>query len=113
MITALDQVMESRLTWPPTKPRAAQRIKSPFGQVEVASESREIDYEMARWRIRQYILSRNNQRIFAGDPAAALWWIDRKSELRVLACDKYPTLGANLRAIRKTLDAMRALERWG
>jgi hypothetical protein len=113
MITALDQVYESRLCWPETRPRTAQRVASAFKGTEVGKEQREIEFEMARWRIRAWIMSRNHQRIMAGDPGAALWWNDRKHELRVLACDKYQKLADNMHAIRLTLAAMRALERWG
>lgn len=113
MITTLDQVSEQRLCWPETKPRAAQRIDGAFKGHEVASVENRIGWEMARWGIRAYIISRNNQRLFAGDPGAALWWTDRQGELRVLACDKYKKLANNLRAIQITLEAMRGLERWG
>lgn len=113
MITSLDQVTESRLCWPDNKPRAAQRVGSPFKNREVASETRGVETELERWRIRKFIVSRNNQRIFAGDPGCAAWWEDRKGELRVLACDKYVKIADNMHAIRLTLEAMRALERWG
>jgi hypothetical protein len=113
MITSLDQVTESRLCWPESKPRAAQRVPSPFKKREPVSEQRGIERELEIWRIRQFIVSRNHQRIFAGDPGAAVWWQDRRRELRVLACDKYQKLADNLHAIRLTLEAMRALERWG
>jgi hypothetical protein len=113
MITALDQVTEQRLCWPETKPRSAQRAKSPFKNTSVDVEQREITHELEKWRVRQFIISRNNQRIYAGDPAAAVWWNDRKAELRVLACDKHIKLADNMHAIRLTLQAMRALERWG
>ena len=113
MITALDQVSESRLCWPETKPRVAQRRDSPFRSPGVDREQRQIEHELEKWRIRQFIISRNNQRIYAGDPAAAVWWTDKKGDLRVLSCDKYTKLGDNMHAIRLTLEAMRALERWG
>lgn len=113
MITDLDQVREGRLTWPETKPRAAHRIASPFRGAEVEAESSEISRELARWGVKDYVISRNRDRIFAGDPGVALWWLDRKKQLRVLAADRYNTLAANLRAIHLTLYAMRALERWG
>ncbi len=64
-------------------------------------------------RVRAYVISRNNQRIFAGDPGVAVWWADRKDALRVLACDKFTTQAFNLHAIVLTLTAMRGLERWG
>lgn len=112
-ITGLDQVSESRVCWPPGKPRSAQRQDSPFRPTEIATEQQAIEVELERWRVSQWIISRNNQRMFAGDPAAALWWNDRAGQLRVLACDKYNKLPDNLHAIRLTLAAMRALERWG
>lgn len=112
MITELDQVTESRLCWPDNKPRAAQRVGSLF-KTETDKATREIECELERWRVRSFIISRNHQRIYAGDPAAAVWWLDRKRELRVLACDKYQKLAENLHALYLTLNAMRALERWG
>lgn len=113
-ITALEQVAEGRLCWPDSKPRSAQRIASAFKGREVVRETKEIEWEMDRWRVRHWIMSRNNQRIFSGDPAAALWWNDRRSgDIRVLACDKYTKLADNIHAILLTLNAMRALERWG
>ncbi len=113
VITDLGQVTESRLCWPENKPRSAQRGGSPFKNREVQSEQRGVEEELGRWGIRQFIISRNNQRIYSGDPAAAAWWRDQKGEIRVLACDKYVKLADNMHAIRLTLEAMRALERWG
>jgi hypothetical protein len=110
-ITELAQVTESRLCWPDNKPRAAQRRTSAFKDREAGRETRLIEEEMFRWRVSGYIVSRNHQRIFAGDPGAALWW--QQGGLRVLACDCYTRLADNLHAIYLTLDAMRALERWG
>jgi hypothetical protein len=112
-ITDLGQVTESRLCWPDTKPRAAQRVGSPFKGAHVDREHRQIELELERWRIRQYIISRNHHRIFAGDPGVAVWWLDRMGEIRVLACDKYQSLADNMHSIVLTLAAMRGLERWG
>lgn len=113
-ITKLEEVHESRLTWPENKPRAAHRGKSPF-RSEIAKAETEVRWEMPRWGVRDgdYIVSRNRTRTFAGDPGVALWWLDRKKQLKVVACDKYDTIAANLHAIYLTLDAMRALDRWG
>jgi hypothetical protein len=112
MIRDLAEVTEGRLCWPDNKPRAAQRVEGPFKNREAATETRGIEMELERWGVRAFVVSRNNQRIYAGDPAAAAWWLQR-GELRVLACDKYIKLANNLHAIRLTLEAMRALERWG
>lgn len=113
MITELGEVTESRLCWPETKPRTVSKVDSPFRHPEVAKAAKGVEREMSAWKIRSWILSRNHQRIYAGDPGAALWWNDRKGELRVLAADKYTKLADNIHAIELTLSAMRGLERWG
>jgi hypothetical protein len=46
------------------------------------------------------------------DPGAAVYWRDGDKKL-VLACDKYVSVGENLYAIGKTIEATRAIERWG
>lgn len=113
MIASLDEVREGRLTWPDHKPRAGHRIRGPFS-TGLDKALQELNWEIERWKPLDYVVSRNNQRVYAGDPAVALWWMDRKTkELRVLACDKYDAMAANAHAVYLTLDAMRALERWG
>lgn len=46
------------------------------------------------------------------DPGIAVWWVERGAE-RVVACDRWYRADENLRAIIKTLEAMRGLDRWG
>lgn len=48
----------------------------------------------------------------ASDPGIAIWWVERGRE-RVVACDRWLRADENLRAIAKTLEAMRGLDRWG
>jgi len=47
-----------------------------------------------------------------GDPGIAVWWVERGQE-RVLACDRWSRADENMRAISKTLEALRGLTRWG
>jgi hypothetical protein len=47
------------------------------------------------------------------DTGAAVYWRNRKDKQLVLACDKYDTVGDNLYAIGKTIEATRGIERWG
>lgn len=51
------------------------------------------------------------------DRGVAVYWtkftIGGGSEQRVLACDRWYRVRDNLRAIEKTLEAMRGIERWG
>lgn len=46
------------------------------------------------------------------DPGIAVWWVEKGNE-RVVACDRWMRADENLRAILKTLEAMRGLDRWG
>lgn len=47
-----------------------------------------------------------------GDHGVAVYFI-WKNDQYVLACDTYQFIWDNLRAIEKSLDAIRGLERWG
>lgn len=47
------------------------------------------------------------------DPGVAVWWQEKGGVERVMAVDRWPTPGQNARAIAKSLDAMRGIERWG
>lgn len=47
------------------------------------------------------------------DSGVAVYWQDRKGERRVMAIDRYTTVGDNLAALAATLCAMRAIERHG
>lgn len=57
-------------------------------------------------------LPRSDQREPA-DPGAAVYWIERGGERRVMAIDVYDRVADNLAAIAATLEAMRAIERHG
>lgn len=46
------------------------------------------------------------------DPAAALYFT-RDGEQLVFACDKWDRVGANIRAIALTIEALRGISRWG
>ncbi len=46
------------------------------------------------------------------DPGIAVYWVKRGHE-HVIACDRWRTIGYNLRSIDMTLAAMRGIDRWG
>lgn len=46
------------------------------------------------------------------DRGVAVYWFDGNNR-RVIACDRWDLVKDNMRAIEKTLDAMRGLDRWG
>jgi hypothetical protein len=118
MITSLDQVSDYPLCWPDNKPRAAERQRSPF-KTTLPKAEREIEQEMRMWRARGYVVSMSaRHRVRQFDPGVALWWnqpITGKPipELRVLACDSYQEVADNLHAIARTLEGLRAFERYG
>lgn len=113
-IVSLEDVTESRLCWPDDQPRTAYRGDSAFKGRELDRETRLIEDELGRWGVKHYIISRNNARIFAGDPGIAVWWTDPSDKtLHRMACDKWRKLADNARAIYKTLDHLRAIERYG
>jgi hypothetical protein len=46
------------------------------------------------------------------DPGIAVWWMQDGRE-QVMACDRWETPVENVRALVKTIDALRGIERWG
>ncbi|GAA5117066.1 J domain-containing protein [Luteolibacter yonseiensis] len=46
------------------------------------------------------------------DPGVAVYF-ERKGKKVCFACDKYDRVWKNMRAIQKTIDALRGIERWG
>lgn len=47
------------------------------------------------------------------DPGVAVYWKTRKNEPRCMAIDQYDRIADNLAAIAATLEAMRAIDRYG
>lgn len=47
------------------------------------------------------------------DPGVAVYWKTRKNEPRCMAIDQYTRIADNLAAIAATLEAMRAIDRYG
>jgi DnaJ domain len=46
------------------------------------------------------------------DTGVAVYFLRRKKQM-VFACDRWHTVQDNMRAIQKTIDAIRGIERWG
>jgi len=46
------------------------------------------------------------------DPGVAVYFQYKKKPM-CFACDKWKTIGDNMQAIRKTIEALRGIERWG
>lgn len=126
------------LAWPAGWPRhdPAWRVESRFGRrnqgwtgrrpPSVAEGTSFIFAELKRMAVEDWsvVISTNIELRLDGlpysnrrdpeDSGAAVYWTgfdDRKKH--VLACDKYKSVGENLYAIGKTIEATRGIERWG
>lgn len=105
--------------WPRTEPH--RRKRSPFSVTPDAARKSML-LEVRRLGGKSPVIStdmplRNDGMPYAGrrppdDPGAALYF-ERKGIQQVLACDQYEHLHDNMRALAKTIEAMRGIERWG
>jgi len=108
------------LHWPDGWPRARWRKSAPF-KVPPQQAKREMMEELARLGASEVIVSTDQPLNKDGSPSLNRRWGDpgvavyfkRKGRDVVLACDQYEQLHDNMRAIGKTAEAMRGIERWG
>lgn len=110
------------LQWPAGSQRAKERKYSSF-QCTVAQARDGINKQIGLLKGINLIISSNvpvraNGDMYAtmkpvdGDTGVAVYFT-WKGEQYVVACDAYVYLWENLRAIEKSIEAMRGLERWG
>lgn len=117
------------LQWPNrlTRTKSSERQRSAFGGRDKASLSpfetgKEVEAELARLRATQWVITSNLPSRgptglpyadgHSSDPGIAVWCVYRRVE-RVFACDRWMKPAENLRAIAKSIEAMRGLVRWG
>lgn len=111
------------LNWPAGWARTPRHLRA-FGPFKVTPDKafRELMQELERLRARNVIISSNlklrqdgypyaNQPRH-GDEGIAVYF-QRKGKDVVMACDKFTRREQNMRAITKTIDALRGMERWG
>lgn len=123
-----DHIKGYPLSWPDAWPRAKWREASRFGSrgsgASINQSTREILRQLdlmgiPEWNViistnlelRLDGLPRANQ-TYVADPGVAVWF-KQGDNRKVIAIDKYDKPGCNLRAVAKTLEAMRGIERWG
>lgn len=111
------------LAWPPGRPRtpAHERRESRFRSSFATSRALIID-ELDRLKARHAVLSTNIELRIDGlpranapnpiDPGAAVYF-ELKGRPLCMACDRWRTVGDNIHAIAKTIEALRGIERWG
>ncbi|MCW5943264.1 MAG: hypothetical protein KIS66_13615 [Fimbriimonadaceae bacterium] len=98
--------------WPATRPRTPE-AKREAGRFKVASKTAgaELERELNLFGATSAVLTLNYAEQKRA-PEAALWFGWNGAE-RVIACDRYLSRDANVRAIGLTIEAMRGIERWG
>lgn len=111
------------LVWPEGWPRtpAWQRVSAPF-KVTPAQARDEMLRELDLLGARDVIISSDQRLNRDGSLSTARYqlldtgvavYFTRKGTEVVLACDQYDDLHHNIRAIGKTIEALRGIERWG
>ncbi len=109
------------LAWPEGWPRAKSRKSAAF-KVDFDKAVRELGYEIERLGGRYPVLSTNLETRLDGtlkrgqyeprDPGVAVYF-ELKGTQKVFACDTFHAVKDNIRAIGKTIEALRAIERFG
>lgn len=103
--------------WPRTKSPQAARFGGTFAKIRS-----ELFAEIERLGGQYIVLSTNiplkrDGMPYAGqkepgDTGVAVYF-ERRGRQMVFACDKWTTVQDNMRAVQKTIDAIRGIERWG
>lgn len=112
------------LTWPAGWKRTPvyQRSTSPFKISSTERAFRELEDELHRLGARKVLISSNLELRLDGRPYASqkrnddegvAIYFTRNGKDMVLACDKFRKREDNMRAITKTIEAIRGIERWG
>lgn len=116
-----EHITSSPLYWPPGRPRAKYRQNAAF-QMTLAKARDHLMNEIRLLGGKNTILSTNlelrldglpyaNQKA-PGDPGVAVYF-DYKGTQHCFACDDWRLVEDNVRAIGKTIEALRGIERWG
>ncbi len=110
------------LTWPRTKSPARSRFGTYTRKPSVAAGRDAILDEMRMLRVARFVISTNIQLRRDGLPysnqkepqdTGVAVYFELKGKARVLACDRWNTVGDNLHAIAKHIEALRGQDRWG
>lgn len=110
------------LHWPPTFCRTKKPENSRFGDCTIARGKKEIFRELGRMNARDIIISTNLKLKLDGFPYSnqkqpedrgVAVYFKLKGKPQCIPCDRWTTVEDNMRAIAKTVDALRGIGRWG
>lgn len=114
------------LQWPEGFSRTPNPIESRFGRYNnrptARASTQALQSELRRMGASGVVIStnltlrndglpRSSQR--APEDAGVAVYFMESGEQRVIACDKWRTVGENMYAIAKSIEAMRGIDRWG
>lgn len=105
------------LAWPEGWPRTGAGLRERWPASPppaVAKALAEVQDELRRLGVTNVVLSSN---VSLGaenpsDPGVVAYGLYQKQQIAI-PCDRWSTVGGNLRAIARTIEAMRGMERWG
>ncbi len=112
------------LQWPAGWQRTAAHRRQPskFKPGALATEAQECRWELQRLGARQPVISTNielrqdglpySNRRRPDDPGVAVYFT-YEGRQQCIPCDRWATVEENLRAVWKSIEALRSLERWG
>jgi hypothetical protein len=112
------------LAWPAGWPRTPsyKRQPSKFKPGALALEAQETRWELQRLGAKNAVISTNielrqdglpySNRRRPDDPGVAVYFTYEKRQ-QCIPCDRWATVEENLRAVWKSIEALRSLERWG
>lgn len=113
------------LAWPLGKPRTARPRRAQFSTSPADARDGLLS-ELRRLGARNVVVSSNvatyrrggrevmyaDQSAAKGDPGVAVYF-DKGGDSFAFACDRWDRVQDNVQAIRKTVEALRGLDRWG
>jgi hypothetical protein len=108
------------LNWPPNRPRQHGRETAQF-RVPLSRSVTDVQREVSMLGGTELIISTNMPLRKDGlpfskytlyDTGAAVYFTYKKKPV-CFACDRWSDLAANMRAIVKTIEALRGIDRWG
>jgi hypothetical protein len=112
------------LAWPAGWPRTAAHRRQPskFKPGGLTAEAQECRWELQRLGARHAVISTNielrqdglpySNRRRPDDPGVAVYFM-YEGRQQCIPCDRWATVEENLRAVWKSIEALRSLERWG
>lgn len=112
------------LSWPPNIARTRWREQSAFDKKRGFTAARDGVYKQLDMMHTSHVVITSNLPLRANgvpysagpgaisDPGIAVWWVKKGTE-HAIACDRWSTCVENMRAIEKTLEAIRGIARWG